>query len=54
MSPEVGADAEETQPGSHHGLWCADEGPNVFTMFYDVLTLTSELYESVVGVKYCA
>ena len=33
MSPEVDADTGETQLGSYNGLQCAQECPNVFTMF---------------------
>ena len=47
MSPEVDPDAGKTQPGSYDGLRCAHESPDVFTMFYNVLTITSELWESV-------
>ena len=47
MSPEVDADAGETQSGLYHGIQCAYECPEVFTMLYDVLLITSKLWESV-------
>ena len=47
MSHEVDPNAGETQPGSYDGFRCAHEYPNVFMMFCDVLTITSEHWESV-------
>ena len=47
MSPEVDPDAWETQPGLYDGVQCAHKSPHVFIMFYDVLTIISELGESV-------
>ena len=46
MSPEVDADAGETQPGSYDGIRCAHECPDVFMMFYNILTITSKVWES--------
>ena len=43
LDPDTG----ETHPGSYDGLRCAHESSCVFMMFYDVLTITSELWESV-------
>ena len=46
MSPKVDPNAGETQLGSYDGLQCAHESPDVFTEFYDVLIITSKLWES--------
>ena len=43
ISPEVDPDAGVKQLVSYDGLGCAHECPDVFTMFYDVLTITPEL-----------
>ena len=47
MSADVDTDAGETQLGSYGGLRCAHKCDNVFTKFYNVLMITSELWESV-------
>ena len=47
MSPEVDPDAGETQPCSDNDLQCTHKSSDVFTIFYDVLIITSELWESV-------
>ena len=47
MSPEVDPDAGGRQLGSYNGLRCTQESSDVFMMFYDVLMITSELWESV-------
>ena len=44
MPPEVDPNAGKTQPGSYNGLRCAHKSSNVFMIFYDVLTITSELW----------
>ena len=46
MSTEVDPDAQETQAGSYDRLGCAQKLPDICTMFDDVLTITSELWES--------